>query len=59
MKKYTLSILYDEDIDEIEYISEDIEEDVRTFMVGDIDITGYWDKDTLELISKMYDIGVA
>ena len=57
LKTYTLTIMYDDEVDEIEYINEEIEEDVRHFTVGTVDITDYWDDEAIHLISKMYDIG--
>ena len=58
MKVYYLEIGYDEDTDEVEYITEEIEEDVRTFFIDDVDMKEYWDKDSIELAKYMFDIGV-
>ena len=58
MKVYYLEIGYDEDTDEVEYITEEIEEDVRTFFVDNMDMKEYWDKDCIELSKYMFDIGI-
>ena len=58
LKTYILSIMYDEDVDEIEYINEEIEEDKRYFKVGEIDLVDYFDEDSLNIIDEMYDVGI-
>ena len=57
MKTYILTIEYNEDTEEIEYISEEIVGDEDSFMIGDIDLADIWDKESLELISDSYIIG--
>ncbi len=57
LKTYTLTIMYDDEADEVEYISQEIERDNRYFKIGDIEITDYWDEESINMISKMYDIG--
>tara|TARA_Y100000310_G_C20173740_1_gene574882 strand:+ start:140 stop:295 length:156 start_codon:yes stop_codon:yes gene_type:complete len=49
--------MYDDEADEVEYISQEIERDNRYFKIGDIEITDYWDEESINMISKMYDIG--
>ena len=58
LKTYILSIMYDEDVDEIEYINEEIEEDKRYLKVGEIDLVDYFDEDSLNIIDEMYDVGI-
>ena len=62
-KKYTLTISYNDESDQVEYITESLDNDKddyqRYFEVGTIDITEYWDKEALDLIDQMYDIGDA
>ena len=60
MKKYILTIEYDEDTEDIEYISEEmvIKED-EPIEFGDADISDYFDEDILEYIRGCYIIGKA
>ena len=62
-KKYTLTISYNDESDQVEYITESLDNDEedyqRYFEVGTVDITEYWDKEALDLIDQMYDIGDA
>ena len=61
MKIYKLTIAFDDNKEEIEYISEEIEMengDVATDY-GVIDLTDYFDKEGLELIEGCYIIGEA
>tara|TARA_R100001530_G_scaffold9010_1_gene9212 strand:- start:217 stop:402 length:186 start_codon:yes stop_codon:yes gene_type:complete len=61
MKIYTLTIAYNEDKEEIEYICEEIEDDEPTVVVerGTIDVDDYFDEEGLELISGCYIVGEA
>jgi len=57
MKKYILTIEYDEDTDEVEYLTEEIIEESPTFYLDDIILNEYLDEDTLELLKDVYIIG--
>ena len=61
MKIYTLTIVYNEDKEEIEYISEEIEGDTRESLLKDgmEDIGDYFDEDDLKLITSCHIIGEA
>ena len=61
MKVYTLTIMYDEDKEEIEYISEEIEGDPTQVLRehGVIDLEDYFDKEDLKIISGCYIVGEA
>ncbi len=59
IKKYILTIEYDTKTEEIEYIQEELEDDVPVFEYGDIILNDYFDKETLEMIEDMYEIGVS
>ena len=56
MKTYILTIEYDEDTEEVEYISEELIEDTTTSL-GNIDISEYYDEEILEYIEDCYIIG--
>ena len=58
MKKYILTIEYNPDTEEIEYISEEVDDDT-TKDIGTIDIDEYFDEDILEYIRGCYIIGKA
>tara|TARA_R100000278_G_scaffold101307_1_gene77842 strand:+ start:204 stop:383 length:180 start_codon:yes stop_codon:yes gene_type:complete len=57
MKKYILTIEYNEDTDEVEYLTEEIIEESPTFYLDDIILNEYLDEDTLELLKDVYIIG--
>ena len=58
MKTYILTIEYNEDTEEIEYMSEEIVNDEEsTFFVGEIDLADIFDKESLKLIAESYIIG--
>jgi hypothetical protein len=61
MKIYTLTIVYNDDKEEIEYICEEINEEAENVTIerGTIDIEGYFDEEGLELISGCYIVGEA
>jgi len=62
MKIYTLTIAYDEDKEEVEYMSEEIAVEDESVVVNDygiIDITDYFDEEGLKLVSGCYIIGEA
>ena len=47
-KIYTLVIKYDDDRDKIESIEEDIEVERRYWDVDGIELSDYWDKETIK-----------
>ena len=57
MKKYILEIAYNDDTEEIEYLTEEIVDEESTFYYGDIDLSEYFDEETMELIKDGYIIG--
>ena len=57
MKRYILEIAYNDETEEIEYLTEEIIEDDNTFYYGDIDLAEYFDEETMELIKEGYIIG--
>ena len=62
MKIYTLTIAYDDNKEEIEYMSEEItveDEDMLVTDYGIINITDYFDEEGLKLVSGCYIIGEA
>ena len=60
MRVYSLTIVYDEEKEEIEYISEDFKGDnVDVEDMGTIDVSGDFDEDGLEFISSSYIVGEA
>jgi hypothetical protein len=59
-KKYVLTIEYDEDTEEIEYISEEmVIKEEEPFKFGDADISEYFDDELLDYIRECYIIGKA
>tara|TARA_R100000781_G_C3987699_1_gene95805 strand:- start:89 stop:268 length:180 start_codon:yes stop_codon:yes gene_type:complete len=57
MKTYVLTIEYNEETEEVEYLHEEILEDVITFYYGDVDMAEYWDDETKELFRDGYIFG--
>ena len=57
MKKYILTIAYDDETDQVEYLSEELVTDDSTFYYGDIDLGEYWDDEVLKLMKDVYIIG--
>lgn len=57
MKKYILTIKYDEDDDTVEYLQEEIITSDSSFFYGEIDLSDYWDEDTIELLKDVYILG--
>ena len=59
MKVYTLTIAYNEEKEEIEYICEEITDDKVdvTIEYGSMVLNDYFDEEGLELISGCYIIG--
>ena len=61
MRIYTLTIVYNKETEEIEYISEEIEGDEKEMMLerGVVDMGDYFDEETMELITGSYIVGEA
>ena len=60
MKKYILTIEYDEDTEDVEYLSEEVViKESEPFEFGDIDISDYFDEELMEYIRECYIIGKA
>ena len=61
MRIYTLTIVYNKETEEIEYISEEIEGDEKEMLLerGVVDMGDYFDEETLELITGSYIVGEA
>tara|TARA_R100000742_G_C4220500_1_gene44406 strand:- start:316 stop:495 length:180 start_codon:yes stop_codon:yes gene_type:complete len=57
MKTYVLTIEYNEETEEIEYISEEIVGDETAFYYNNLDVSEYWDEETLELLANGYIFG--
>ena len=58
MATYILTIEYDPDSDEIDSITEEIIKEEPCIYYGDVDMSDYWDEDSVKLIEDMYDVGV-
>jgi hypothetical protein len=54
MKTYVLTIEYNEETEEIEYLTEEILTEEITFYYGEIDQEDYWDEETAELFRHGY-----
>ena len=61
MKIYTLTIVYNEEKEEIEYISEELSSDQTEVLRehGIVDMGEYFDEDDLKLITGCYIVGEA
>jgi hypothetical protein len=57
MKRYILEIAYNDETEEIEYLTEEILHEDTTFYYGDIDLGEYFDEETMELLKDGYIIG--
>tara|TARA_R100000458_G_C8261137_1_gene236633 strand:- start:1152 stop:1346 length:195 start_codon:yes stop_codon:yes gene_type:complete len=58
MKTYILTIEYNEETEEVEYIGEELLDDNDpVFTIGEIDLADIFDRDTLKLIKNCYEIG--
>ena len=61
-KIYTLTVVYNEDAEEVEYLQEticvdDMEEVKKSSVL--VDLSDYWDEDTLKLLKDHYYIAEA
>ena len=61
MKIYTLTIVYDETKEEIEYISEEMEGNSKSVLQehGVVNLGDYFDEEALEFIAGCYIVGEA
>ena len=59
IKKYMLTIEYNEDTEEIEYIQEEMVDDDSVWEYGDLVLDDYFDEESLELISDGYILGIS
>lgn len=59
VKRYILTIEYNTDTEEIEYIQEEMVDDEEVFEYNDIVLNDYFDEEALELISEAYIIGIS
>ena len=64
LKTYTVTIAYDKDKEEVEYIEEYVDEEEFECLVefessGCVDMSEYWDEETRKLASEIYDVGVS
>ena len=61
MKVYTLTIAYNEEKEEIEYITEGIEGNATSVLEehGVVDLGDYFDEDDLKIIAGSYIVGEA
>ena len=61
MKKYKLIIEYNILSDEVEFIEESIEDESpdKAIMYKEVDITDYFDEESLKLINEAYDCGIS
>ena len=57
MKTYVLTIEYNEETEEIEYLTEEILVEHTAFYYRDVDVSEYWDDETLELLADGYIFG--
>ena len=62
-KIYHLTIEYDQETEDIEYILETIDEvdvdHIQLIQIGSIDLEEYFDKETLKEILQCYEVGEA
>lgn len=54
---YHLEISYDTKEDLVDYINQFIDEEVKTFYYGDINIGSYFDDEGLMLVEDSYELG--
>ena len=59
VKKYILTIAYNEDTEEIEYIQEEMVDDDSVLEYGDLVLDDYFDEESLKLISEGYILGIS
>ena len=59
IKRYILTIEYNTDTEEIEYIQEEIVDNEEVFEYGDFVLDDYFDEETLELLEDSYILGIS
>ena len=59
IKKYILTIAYNDETEEIEYIQEEMVDDDTVWEYGDLILDDYFDEESLELISGEYILGIS
>ena len=63
MKKYILTIEYNEKTEEIEYVMETVDHvddgHIQLTQIGTVDLEEYFDKETLREILQCYEVGEA
>jgi len=61
IKRYIVTIAYDDDTEEIEYIQEEMEENEpeHSFEYAELILDDYFDEESLELISSRYILGIS
>ena len=57
LKVYNLKICYNDKTGQLEYIQESIDVERKTLYLGTIDISDYFDEETMALMDEMYDVG--
>ena len=57
MTTYILTIEYNEETEEVEYLTEELIKDDNTFYYGDIELNDYFDEETLDLLKDVYIVG--
>ena len=59
IKRYILTIEYNEATEEIEYIQEEMVNNDSVFEYGDFILDDYFDEESLELLSDAYILGIS
>ena len=61
IKRYILTIEYNEDTEEVEYISEEMVDDEmeHAFEYAELILDDYFDEESLELVSSKYILGIS
>ena len=59
IKRYILTIEYNTDTEEIEYIQEEMVNDDSVFEYGGLVLDDYFDDESLELIKEAYILGIS
>ena len=59
IKRYVLTIEYNTDTEEIEYIQEEVTDNSEVFEYANLVLDDYFDEEALELISESYILGIS
>ena len=59
IKKYILTIAYNGDTEEVEYIQEEMVNDDSVWEYADLILDDYFDEESLKLISEGYILGIS